>query len=104
MVKPLSKNGIAREIKFFPSLARTVASRRLPTYGNKPLALYDTLSGCLVRVGLLFSTLHQECIGQPVLPTGDGEILRWLKSQCSSMCSGEKSAELKSLRAFTAAS
>jgi hypothetical protein len=53
---------------------------------------------------LLYSTPHQERIGKPVLPTGDGEILRWLKGECLSMRSGEKSAEQKSLRAFTAAS
>jgi hypothetical protein len=65
---------------------------------------YDTGTGCLgLRILICFAA-HQERTGQPVLPTGDGEILRWLKGECLSMCSGEKSAELKSLRATTAAS
>ena len=66
--------------------------------------IYDTRSYCQPLAALLNSGSHQERIGKPVLPTGDGEILRWLKGECLSMRSGEKSAEQKSLRAFTAAS
>jgi hypothetical protein len=57
--------------------------------------VYDTDRGCPCPHGLLYSQVHQERAVKPVLPTGDGEIPRWLKGECSSMCSGEKSAEHK---------
>jgi hypothetical protein len=66
--------------------------------------IYDTQSYCQFLAALLNSGSHQERTGKSVLPTGDGEIPRWLKGECLSMRSGEKSAEQKSLRAFTAAS
>ena len=37
----------------------------------------------------------RNALAKPVLPTGDGEILRWLKGKSLSMRSGEKSAEQK---------
>jgi hypothetical protein len=38
-----------------------------------------------------------------MLPTGDGEIPRWLSEAIRSMCGGEKSAEQKSLRLLQSA-